>query len=59
MTSGMALDGVTWFLHLKDITNKCKHMQNSLTIAGFLQYSGGKFEEAEYFKFYFRHLLCV
>ena len=34
MTSFMALDGVTWFLRLKDVTNTCKHMRRSLSIGG-------------------------
>ena len=32
MTSVMALDGVTSYLHWKDVTNTCKCMQNSQTI---------------------------
>ena len=33
MTSFTALDGVTWFLRLKDITmNTCKRMRHSPTI---------------------------
>ena len=30
MASFMALDGVTSFLCLKDVTNTCKHMRHSL-----------------------------
>ena len=41
MTSVMALDGVTSFLRLKDVTN---------LFAGILQCNGGKLEEAEDFK---------
>ena len=33
-----------------DVTNTCKCMRNSPTIAGFLQCNGGKLEEAEDFK---------
>ena len=36
MMSVMAMDGVTSFLSLKDVTNTCKRMRNSPTIAGFL-----------------------
>ena len=32
MTSVMALDGVTSFLRLKDVTNTCKCMRHSPTI---------------------------
>ena len=41
MTSVLALDGVTWFWHLKDVTNTCKHVRNSPTIAVFLEGNGG------------------
>ena len=30
----MALDGVTSFLRLKDVTNTCKHMRRGLNIGG-------------------------
>ena len=33
MTSFMALDGVTSFLRLKDVTITCKRMRRSLSIA--------------------------
>ena len=46
----MALDGVTSFLCLKDVTNSCKHMQHSPTIGRNLQDNGGKLEKAEDFK---------
>ena len=32
MTSFMRLDGVMSFLRLKEVTNTCKRMQNSLSI---------------------------
>ena len=51
MTSFMALDSVTWFLRLKDVTNTCKHMRHGLGIGGSFQCKGGKLEEAEDFKF--------
>ena len=50
MMSVMALEGVTSFCHLKDVTNTCKHMRNSPTIAGFFQCYCRKLEEAEDFK---------
>ena len=34
MTSGIALDGVTAFSCLKDVTNTCKRMSHSPTIGG-------------------------
>ena len=34
MTSFMALDGVTSFLRLKDVTNTCKGMRSGLSIGG-------------------------
>ena len=34
MTSFMALDGVTSFLRLKDVTNTRKQMRRSLSIGG-------------------------
>ena len=47
----MALDGVTSFLCLKDVTITCKHMRRSLSIfAGVLQCNGGKLEVAEDFE---------
>ena len=49
MTPFMALDGVTSFLRLKDVTNTCKCMRRGLV----LQSKGGKLEEAEDFKFVF------
>ena len=50
MTSVMALDGVNSFWGLKDVSNTCKRMRNSPTVAGFLQCNGGKLEEAGEFK---------
>ena len=32
MMSVVALDSVTWFLHLKDVTNACKCIQHSQAI---------------------------
>ena len=51
MTSFMAIDGVTSFLRLKDVTITCKRMHRSLyVLAGVLQCNGGKLEEAEDFE---------
>ena len=49
MTSFMALDGVTLFLSLKDVTNTCKR-NLVYVLAGVLQCNGDKMEEAEDFK---------
>ena len=56
MVSFMALDGVT---SLKDMTNTCKLMRNSPTIAGFLLCNGGKLEEAEDFKCVSSFIVCL
>ena len=50
MTSLIALDGVTSFLRLKDVTITCKGMRRSLRIGGSFQCNGGKLEEAEDFE---------
>ena len=50
MTSCIALDGVTSFLRLKDVTNTRKRMRRSQSIGGVLQCNGGKLEKAEDFK---------
>ena len=47
MKSFMALDGVTSFLRLKNVSNTHKLMRRSLRI---LQCNGGKLEEAEDFQ---------
>ena len=50
----MALDGVTSFLRLKDVTNTCKRMRRGLSICGILQCKGRKLDEA-----CLRRLLCI
>ena len=51
MTSFVVLDGVTSFLRLMDVTHSCKYICDTVHLfAGFLQYNGGKLEEAEDFK---------
>ena len=42
MTLFMALDSVTSFIRLKDVTITCKRMRRSLSIGGVLQCNGGK-----------------
>ena len=46
----MALDGVTSFLRLKDVTNTCKRMRRGLSIGG---NSSVQRRKAEDFKFVF------
>ena len=46
----MALDGVTSFLLLKDVTITCKRMGHSLSIDGSSSVKGVKFGEAEDFE---------
>ena len=53
MTSFMALDGVTLFLRLKDVTNACKRMRSGLSIGGSSSVQRQNLEEAEDFKFVF------
>ena len=50
MTSFMALDGVTSFLRLKDVTITSKRMRRSLSIGGSSSVQWRKLEEAEYFE---------
>ena len=54
MTSFMALDGVTSFLRLKDVTITCKRMRRSLSIGGSSSVQwwkvSGKLEESEDFE---------
>ena len=48
--SFVALDGVTSFLRLKDVTITCKCMRHSLSIGGSSSVQCGKLEEAEDFE---------
>ena len=50
MTSFMALDGVTSFLSLRDVTITCKRMRRSLSIGGSSSVQWRKVEEAEDFE---------
>ena len=56
MMSVMAPDSVT---SLKDMTNTCKLMRNSPTIAGFLLCNGGELKEAEDFKCVSSFIVCL
>ena len=58
MTSFMALNGVTSFLRLKDVTNTCKSMCLSLSIGGSSSCNGGNLEEAEDFKCVLLFIVC-
>ena len=53
MTSFMALDGVTSFLRLKDVTNTCKRMRRGLSIGGSSSVQRRKVGGAEDFQFVF------
>ena len=53
MTSLMALDVVTSFLRLKDVTITCKGMRRSLRIGGSSSVQCEKLEEAEDFEYVF------
>ena len=59
MTSFIALDGVTSFLRLKDVTITCKYMRCSLSIGrSSSECNGRKLEEAEDFECVFV-VFCV
>ena len=49
----MALDGVTSFLRLKDVTNTRKRTRRGLSIGGSSSEQRRRLEEAEDFKFVF------
>ena len=59
MTSFMALDGVSSFLRLKDVTITCKHMQRSLTIGGSSSIQWRRDGWSWRLQICFRRLLCV
>ena len=58
LTSAMALDSVTSFLRLKDVTNTYKRMRRRLSIGGSSSLQWRKVEEAEA-EMCFRRLLGV
>ena len=59
MTSFMALDGVTSFLRLKDVTITCKRMRRSLSIGGSFSVQWRKVRRSWRLQMCFRYLLCV
>ena len=59
MTSFMALDGVTSFLRLKDVTITCKRMRRSLNIGGSSSVQWRKVGRSWRLRMCFRRLLCV
>ena len=59
MTSFMALDGVTSFLRLKDVTITCKRMRRSLNIGGSSSVIWRKVGRSWRLRMCFRRLLCV
>ena len=50
MTSFVALDGVTSFLRLEDVTTSCKRMRRSLSIGGSSSVQWRKIGKAEDFE---------
>ena len=59
MTSFMALDGVTSFFRLKDITITCKRMRRSLSIGGSSSLQWRKVGRSRRLRMCFRRLLSV
>ena len=59
MTSFIALDGVTSFLRLKDVTITCKRMRCSLSIGGSSSVQWRKVGRGWRLQMCFRRLLCV
>ena len=59
MTSFMALDGVTSFLRLKDVTITCKRMRHSLSIGGSSSLQWRKVGRSWRLRMCFRRLLYV
>ena len=55
----MALDGVTSFLRLKDVTVPCKRMRRSLSIGGSSSVQWRKVGRSWRLRMCFRRLLCV
>ena len=54
----MALDGVTSFIRLKDVTNTCKRMRRVLSIGGSSSMQRQKFERSRRLQICFHRLLC-
>ena len=59
MTSFVALDGVTSFLRLKDVTITCKRMRRSPSIGGSSSVQWRKVGRSWRLRICFRRLLCV
>ena len=59
MTSFMALDGVTSFLRLKDVTNTCKRMRSSLSIGWSSSVQWRKVGKSWRLQMCFGRILCV
>ena len=59
MTSFIALDGVTSFLRLEDVTITCKRMRCSLSIGGSYSVQWRKVGRSWRLQMCFRRLLCV
>ena len=59
MTSFMALDGVTSFLRLKDVTKTWKRLRRSLSIGGSSSVLWRKVGRSWRFQMCFRRLFCV
>ena len=59
MMSFIALDGVTLFLRLKDVTITCKHMRCSLSIGGSSSVQWRKVGRSWRLQMCCRRLLCV
>ena len=55
----MALDGVTSFLRLKDVTNTCKRMRRGLSIGGSSSVQRRKVGRSRRLQICFRRLLCI
>ena len=54
----MALDGVTSFLRLKDVTNTCKRMRRGLSIGGSSSVQRLKVRRSRRLQICFHRLLC-
>ena len=59
MTSFMALDGVTSFLRLKDVTITCKRMRRSLSIGGSSSLQWRKVGRSWRLRMFFHRLMSV
>ena len=58
MTLFMALDGITSFLHLKEVTITCKRMQHSLSIGRFLSAMAESWKKLKTLNVFCCCLLC-